>query len=58
MKLGIIDKNAIIGASSQGLGKASALELAKEGVNVVICGRTAETLKAAHEELTRRARVR
>ena len=51
MDLGISGKSAIIGASSQGLGKASALELAKEGVNVVICGRTEDTLKAAHEEI-------
>lgn len=51
MDLGLSGKNAIIGASSQGLGKASALELAREGVNVVICGRTAETLNAAHEEI-------
>ncbi len=51
MDFGLDGKNAIIGASSKGLGKASALELAKEGVNVVLCGRNAEPLKAAHEEI-------
>lgn len=44
MDLGLNSKTAIIGASSQGLGKACALELAREGVDVVICGRTKETL--------------
>ena len=51
MDLKLTGKNAIIGASSQGLGKASAFELAKEGANVVICGRTEETLKAAHHDI-------
>ncbi len=51
MDFGLKDKSAIIGASSQGLGKACALELAKEGANVVICGRTKETLEVAHREI-------
>ena len=51
MDLGIKGRCAIIGASSQGLGKATALALAREGVNVLICGRTEETLRTAHEEI-------
>lgn len=51
MDFGIEGQSAIIGASSQGLGKACARELAREGVNTVICGRTPETLSAAHNEI-------
>ncbi len=51
MDLAINGKNAIIGASNGGLGKACALELAKEGANVLICGRTKETLEIAHQEI-------
>jgi 3-oxoacyl-[acyl-carrier protein] reductase len=39
MDLNINGKSAIICASSKGLGKACALALARENVNVVICGR-------------------
>ena len=51
MDLGLKDKIAIIGASSQGLGKACAMELAREGAHVVICGRTNNTLTLAHDEI-------
>lgn len=51
MDLGIKGKNAIIAASSAGLGFACAESLAKEGVNVVINGRDAERLNAAAEKL-------
>lgn len=50
MDLGLKGRKAIICASSRGLGKACAAALAREGVDVVINGRTAETLDlAAHE---------
>ena len=39
MKLNLTNKNAIVCASSQGLGKAAAIDLASEGVNLVICSR-------------------
>ena len=39
MNLGLIDKIAFVTASSQGLGKSVALELAKEGAHLAICGR-------------------
>ncbi len=45
MDLGIQEKTAFVAASSQGLGKAVAIELAREGANVVICGRHRDTLE-------------
>ena len=51
MDLGLKDKVAFVAASSQGLGKAVAKELAMEGCNVVINGRTNVTLKQAEEEI-------
>ncbi len=50
MDLGLKGKVAIVAAASKGLGKASALALAKEGVNVTICARNqTELLEAARE---------
>lgn len=51
MDLGIQGKNALIMASSKGLGKAVAFELAKEGVNVFLCSRSQEDLKIAAQEI-------
>lgn len=51
MDFGIQDRNAIVCASSKGLGKACALALAREGVNVWICARSAEALEAAAAEI-------
>jgi 3-oxoacyl-[acyl-carrier protein] reductase len=53
MDLGIQGKTALVAAASDGLGKAVALRLAAEGVNVVICARNAERLQAAIEEIRR-----
>ncbi len=53
MDLGLAGKAAIVAASSKGLGKASALALAREGARVTICARTAADLHAAAEEITR-----
>ena len=39
MDLGLKNKTALVLASSKGLGKSVALELAREGARVVICGR-------------------
>ena len=44
MDLGIKDKVAIVAASSKGLGRATALGLAKEGVKLTICARDKDTL--------------
>src|SRR5205814_7343227 len=51
MELGLKDKIALIAASSQGLGKAVALELVQEGANVIINGRNKETLEATKQEI-------
>jgi 3-oxoacyl-[acyl-carrier protein] reductase len=51
MDLKISGKSAIICASSRGLGKACALALAKEGVNVWINGRHQDSLDEAAAEI-------
>ncbi len=53
MDLGIKGRKAIVCAASKGLGKACALSLAREGVDLVITARTADTLEAAAEEIRR-----
>lgn len=52
MDLEISGRSAIVCASSQGLGFACAMALAREGVNVVICGRRPEVLHVAAETIT------
>lgn len=56
MDLGITGKQAIIAASSAGLGFACAQSLAKEGVDVVINGRDHDRLAAAADTLRQTAR--
>lgn len=51
MDLGLIHKVAFVAASSQGLGKAAALSLAKEGVKLAICSRDVGKLNFAAEEI-------
>ena len=51
MNLDIKGKVAIIGGSSKGLGKACAVALAKEGVNVVLCARNEEALQKTKAEI-------
>ena len=51
MDLNLKDKNAIVCASSQGLGKAAAIDLAMEGVNLAICSRDQEKIDRAKEEI-------
>ena len=51
MDLGIRGRHAIVCASSDGLGKACAIELAHAGCTVVINGRDAEKLEAAAAEI-------
>ena len=57
MDLGLTDKVALVAASSAGIGKATALALAREGAAVTICGRDAARLEAARAELAAVARV-
>jgi len=51
MDLGIAGKKALVCASSEGLGKACAVSLSREGVHVYINGRTLETLEATAYEI-------
>jgi len=51
MDLGLKDRVAIVAASSQGLGKACAMELAREGARVVICARDATRLAQTADEI-------
>ena len=51
MNLNLNNKNAIVCASSQGLGKAAALDLAEEGVNLAICSRDQNKINKVKEEI-------
>ena len=51
MDLGLKDKVALVAAASKGLGKAAALELAREGAQVAICARTENPLRATAAEI-------
>ncbi|MBM3924594.1 MAG: SDR family oxidoreductase [SAR202 cluster bacterium] len=51
MDLGLKGKTAIVTGGSQGIGKATALALAREGVNVAICARGEGPLRQAAREI-------
>ena len=51
MDLGIEKKVAVVIAASRGIGKATALGLAREGCAVAICARGADGLATAHAEI-------
>ena len=51
MDLSIKGKNAIVCASSQGLGKQAAVDLAKEGVNLAICSRNKNKIELVKDEI-------
>ena len=51
MDLGIAGRKAIIGGASAGLGKACAMSLAREGVDVTIVARTRANREATAEEI-------
>src|SRR6478752_6505283 len=53
MDLGIAGRNAVVCASSRGLGRACALELARAGCTVVINGRDAEVTERAAQDIRR-----
>ncbi|MCB2083058.1 MAG: SDR family oxidoreductase [Sphingomonadaceae bacterium] len=55
MDLGLTGKNAIVCAASSGLGRACATALAREGANVVINGRTVETLEETAADIRSQA---
>ena len=51
MDLGIKGRAAIVTGGSRGIGRETARQFLEEGVRVTICGRNAETLERAREEL-------
>jgi 3-oxoacyl-[acyl-carrier protein] reductase len=51
MDLHLQNKNALVCGSTQGIGKATAILLAKEGANVTLIARNEEKLKAVLKEL-------
>lgn len=51
MDLGLMDRVALVTASSDGLGYATAEALVAEGARVVVCGRRKETLAGAVDRL-------
>jgi 3-oxoacyl-[acyl-carrier protein] reductase len=58
MDLGLQGRRAIVCAASKGLGRACAMALAAEGVDVVITARTAETLEATAAEIRAKTGVK
>jgi 3-oxoacyl-[acyl-carrier protein] reductase len=55
--LGVSGRVALVTAASRGLGRSSALALAREGVKVSICARGEDALRAAEQELAAHTEV-
>lgn len=53
MDTGLKNRVAIVAASSQGIGRATAEAFAAEGCRVAMCARNAQTLQAAAERITK-----
>lgn len=53
MDLGLKGKAAIVTGGSEGIGKAAALSMAREGAGVAICARRKDVLEQAGEEIRR-----
>jgi len=53
MDLGLKGRVAMVAAASQGLGKAVAMALAREGAKLAMCSRTAGAIESAAEEIRR-----
>lgn len=51
MELGLKNRVALVAASSQGIGRATAEAFAAEGCRVAICARNPQTLQAAADEI-------
>jgi 3-oxoacyl-[acyl-carrier protein] reductase len=54
MDLGLAEKVVVVMASSKGLGKATALEFAKENATVIISSRSQEALEETRKEIEQR----
>ena len=57
MDLGLKNKTAFVAASSQGLGKAVAVELAQEGANIIINGRKKDLLEQTKKEMENQCKI-
>jgi 3-oxoacyl-[acyl-carrier protein] reductase len=57
MDLGLAGRSALVCASSKGLGRACAAQLAREGVKLTLVARTAETLEATAEDIRKESGV-
>src|SRR5579863_5298611 len=57
MDLELKDRVALVAASSQGLGKAVARGLAREGAKLAVCSRNAAALETTAEEIRRETRA-
>ena len=53
MDLGLKGRSAAVAAASRGLGRATALALAREGCAVAICGRDPKKIRASAEFIER-----
>ena len=51
MELGLQNKNALVCGSTQGIGRATAISLAKEGANITLMARNEKALKEALYDL-------
>ena len=58
MNLGLTGKAALVAASSRGLGKAIALQLAREGCRVALCARTEGPLLEAQKDIEKETGAR
>src|SRR4030081_1298508 len=52
MDLGLKGRVALVAAASRGLGRAVAEELAAEGASLVLCSRSAESIKKTAKEIS------
>jgi 3-oxoacyl-[acyl-carrier protein] reductase len=57
MDTGLKNRVALVAASSQGIGRATAEALAAEGCRVAMCARNAQTLQAAAEHIQKQYRA-
>jgi 3-oxoacyl-[acyl-carrier protein] reductase len=57
MNLGLKDRVALVAASSQGIGRATAEAFAAEGCRVAMCARNQQTLQAAAEKIRKQHNV-